>query len=108
MSERRSVSRMMTPMPVSRVGMVDILVHEHSFAPASDGGEGSAQLMGYRRDEVVLELFRVGKFLRHVVDHIAELADFIVIFLFQPGLEVALGNAPGSFSDLTHRIDDGS
>ena len=88
-------------------GMVDILVHEHGFAPASDGGEGSAQFMGYRGDEVVLELFRVGKFLRHVVDHIAELADFIVIFLFQPGLEVALGNAPGSFSDLTHRIDDG-
>ena len=86
--------------------MVDVFVHEHSLAPAADGGEGGAQLMGDRGDEVILELFRVGKFLGHIVDHIAEFADLIVIFLFQPGLEVALSNAPGGLRDLAHRVDD--
>ena len=73
------------------------------FAPTLNGGQRGAQLMGNRGDKLVFHLVGIAEFLRHIIDRLAEVANFVIILLFQPGAEISMGNFAGGLSDLADR-----
>ena len=60
-----------------------------------------------RRNKVIFQLLRFGQLPCHIIDYITQLADLIVIFLFQPNTEIPLGNLSGSLPYLSQRDDNG-
>ena len=76
-----------SPPVVFVVGIVDGL---DGFHPTFDGGQGGAQFMTDRRDELVFQPVGLGQVLRHLVDGVAQPADLIVVFGGgQPGFQVS-------------------
>ena len=72
-----------------------VLIHTgNSFRPAPYSGKRSSQLMGYRRYELILHLFRIRKLLRHVVDRVAKLAKLVISFLFKTFAEISRSIPP--------------
>ena len=77
------------------------------FRPTLDCGQWCPQLVRNRRNKVVFQLLRFGQLPCHIIDYITQLADLIVIFLFQPNTEIPLGNLSGSLPHLSQRDDNG-
>ena len=57
------------------------LAELHGFRPALDGGKRRSQLVRDARDKVVFHLFGGLQILCHVADRLAEVADFVVVFV---------------------------
>ena len=60
--------------------------------------------MGNGGDEIVFHSFRCAEFIRHIIYRIAKIADFIIGFLFNFCVKIALGDFFRGFADLSDRV----
>ena len=83
---------------------VAALVGEERLAPASDGREGRAQLVGDGGDELRLHFFALADLQRHVVDVVDQLAHLVGVFVGDLDAVAAAGDTLGG---VRHHGDGG-
>ena len=84
------------------------LAGDQRLAPAVDGSERRAQLMGDRGNEFRFHLFVLADPGGHIVDGVDQVADLVVVLLFQLDAVVAGSNAFGGIRNAAKRSDDGA
>ena len=85
---------------------VAAVIGQQRFAPAVDGREGRAQLVGHGGDELRLHLFALADLQGHLVDVVHQLPHFVVIFIGNLDAVAAAGDTLGGLRHVRHGRGD--
>ena len=77
------------------------------ITPAADCRQRGTQFMGYRGNKVIFHALGTADFLRHMVNCITQVTDFIVIDLMQPHAIPSGSNFLGNDIDFHYRFHNG-
>ena len=92
--------------PEAALGLVDVRarIGRKRLGPAADGCERGAQLVGNRRDKLLLDLFRLADLERHIVDIVHEFSQLVAVAVFDQNTVASAGNAARRIAHHRHRL----
>ena len=96
------------PHALSDIPLIPGFAAHNGLRPAGDGGQGRAQLVGYRGDKLRLHAFGLFDPQGHVVDGVGEIAHLIVKLFLHLDAITPPGNPPGDAGDVFHRVHNGA
>ena len=104
----RQAARFLQDDAEAALGLVQIAagVHAQRLRPAADGRQRRSQLVGDRRDELLLYLFGLADLHRHIVDVVDQLAELVAVTILDHDAVAAARDTPCRVAHDGDGLDD--